>query len=304
MSKTRSRTIANALAGSLAGTSAPSRPIRLMSIAAVSCIELVSVSGCAAIRRSKLPSPQFTNPSGAFFFTSLRLAFGSMPGLGGAAGVLDLVLGRLGDDVPGDVVPGAAGPPGDLVELAGAQLPHPDAVVFGERGEQHGADRHVDADAERVGAADHPQQPALRERLDEPAVLRQHAGVVDADSGAHQAVEGRTEPRREPEPADRLADRIPLLARRDLGARQRLRPLDRGGLREVHDVDGGEAVGEQLFDGLVHGRHHVPVVEGYRALDAGDLRDLASGAALEVGGQVGEVAERRRHEHELRARQQ
>ena len=103
----------------------PRAPIRLMSIAAVSCIELVSVSGCAAIRRSKLPSPQLTNPSGAFFFTSLRLAFGSIARLGGAAGVLDLVLGRLGDDVAGGVVPGAAGPPGDLVELAGAQLPHP-----------------------------------------------------------------------------------------------------------------------------------------------------------------------------------
>jgi hypothetical protein len=79
LSKTRSRTIEKALAGSLAGTSAPSRPMRLMSIAAVSCIELVSVSGCAVMRRSKLAGPQFTKPSGAFFFTSLRFAFGSTP---------------------------------------------------------------------------------------------------------------------------------------------------------------------------------------------------------------------------------
>src|SRR5262249_58935480 len=38
--------------------------------------------------------------------------------LGDEPGVLDRVLGRLHDDVPGGVEAGAAGAPGDLVELA------------------------------------------------------------------------------------------------------------------------------------------------------------------------------------------
>ena len=49
-------------------------------------------------------------------------------------------------------------------------------------GEHDGADRHVDADAEGVGAADDLEQPGLGELLDQPAVLRQHPGVVDADA--------------------------------------------------------------------------------------------------------------------------
>ena len=57
---------------------------------------------------------------------------------------------------------------GDLVELARREVAHALAVVLDKAREQDRADRHVDADAERVRAADHLQQPALREGLDEP----------------------------------------------------------------------------------------------------------------------------------------
>ena len=217
--------------------------------------------------------------------------------------VLDLVLGREHDDGARGVVAGATGPPGDLVELAGAELPHPLPVELRERGDEHRADRHVDADAERVGAADDPQQPALRERLDEPAVARQHAGVVHADARAHEPRERLAEARREAESADRLGDLVALLARDHPDRGQGLRPLHRGGLREVHDVHRRLAGLEELLDGLVHGRLRVGEVQRHRALDAGHSGGLAAGAAGEVLGDRGDVAEGRRHEDELRARQ-
>ena len=51
----------------------------------------------------------------------LRRFFGSSPTLANCLRVLDLVLGRLDDDGARGVVAGPAGPPGDLVELAGAE---------------------------------------------------------------------------------------------------------------------------------------------------------------------------------------
>ena len=64
---------------------------------------------------------------------------------------------------PSGSKPGPPGAPGELVELAHAEAPHAVAVELRQRGHQHGADRDVDADAERVGAADDRQQ-ALRRR--------------------------------------------------------------------------------------------------------------------------------------------
>ena len=217
----RARTAAPAARGCRRPATARSRTrrrraaITLMSIAAVSCSCGTSGSGSAATSRSNDASPQFTNPCGAFLRTILRSFFGSSPAFAIERGVLDLVVGRHHDDGAGGVEPGATRAAGDLVELAGAELPHPLSVVFGERRDQHGADRHVDADAERVGAADHPQQAALGERLDEPAVPGQHAGVMHADAGADVARQHPSECRREAEAADRLGDRVALLAADD-----------------------------------------------------------------------------------------
>ena len=98
--------------------------------------------------------------------------------------VLDHVLRRLYDDVAGGVEACAAGSAGDLEELTGAQDPLPGAVVLGEGGEQHRADRHVDPDPEGVGAADDGQQTGLGELLHQPPVAGQHPCMVDADPPA------------------------------------------------------------------------------------------------------------------------
>ena len=117
-------------------------------------------------------------------------------GPGEQPGVLHLVVGRLGDHGADGVVAGPAGPAGDLVELAGLERAGALPVVLGQRGEQHGADRHVDPDAEGVGAADDPQQPGLGQGLHQPAVAGQHPGVVHPDAVPHQPGQRLAEARR------------------------------------------------------------------------------------------------------------
>src|SRR3712207_7820139 len=63
------------------------------------------------------------------------------------------------------VVAGPSGAAGDLVELAHLQQPGAGAVVLGQRAEDDRADRHVDADAEGVGAADDLEQDRKSTRL-------------------------------------------------------------------------------------------------------------------------------------------
>ena len=63
------------------------------------------------------------------------------------------------------------------------------AVELGELGEEHGAERDVDADAESVGAGDHLEQALLGELLHLQPVLGQEPGVVDADAEAEEALE-------------------------------------------------------------------------------------------------------------------
>src|SRR5690606_38250471 len=91
------------------------------------------------------------------------------------------------DDVALVVVALASGASGDLAEIADAEDGGFAAVVFPELGEDDGANRNVDADAEGVGAADDFEQALLRELFDEDAVFREEAGVVDADAVAEPA---------------------------------------------------------------------------------------------------------------------
>ena len=81
-------------------------------------------------------------------------------------GVFNLVLGCLGNHHALGIEARAAGATGNLMKLAGAQTTHLVAVELGERGEHHGMDGHVDADAERIGAADDGQQALLCQALD------------------------------------------------------------------------------------------------------------------------------------------
>ena len=221
--------------------------------------------------------------------------------LGELLEVLHLVVGRLDDDGARGVVAGPAGPPGDLVELAGAEQPGAGAVVLRQRREDDGPDRHVDADAEGVGAADDLEQAGLRQLFHQPPVLGQHSGVVDADPVPDQSRQRRAEGRGEAEPTDQVGDRGLLLLGAHVDAHQRLRPLQRRGLGEVDDVDRRLLRVEQVADRLVHRRGRVVVVQRDRALGVGDQRRRPAGASGEVLAQERDVAERGRHQQELRA---
>ena len=213
--------------------------------------------------------------------------------------VLDHVLGGLRPHVADRVEPGPPRPPGDLVELAGGEQPRRRAVVLAELGEQHRADRHVDAHAEGVGAADDLEVALLGEALDHAPVLGEHARVVDADAVAHQRGERLAEPRAEAEVAQRLADGVLLGPAGDVDADQGLRPLDRRLLGEVHDVDRRPVGGQQVVDRLVHGRVPELEVERHRAGGVADRGGGPAGPLGELGLEPAGVAERRRHQQEL-----
>ena len=90
--------------------------------------------------------------------------------------VLHDVLRRLRHH-PADVVkPFAPRAPANLMKVARAQEAGLLAIELAELREQHGANRHVDAHAERVRAANDLQQTALRELLDEHAIF--HVGSL------------------------------------------------------------------------------------------------------------------------------
>src|SRR6185369_415745 len=151
--------------------------------------------------------------------------------------LVDDVLGRFGDHAPLVVEPFPAGPSGDLLEVADRENGRFLAVEFGEAGEENGADGDVDADAQRIGAADDPEQALLRELLHEQAVFGEQTRVVDADAEGEEAAELLAVRRVEAEAGDRVADLVALLAGGDLHAGERLRELGTLALREVDDVD-------------------------------------------------------------------
>ena len=121
------------------------------------------------------------------------------------------MLRGLGDDHALGIEARTAGATGNLMELAGAQTTHLVAIELGERGEHHGVDGYVDADAERIGAADDGQQALLRQALDQQAIARQHASMVHADAASKQALENLTKGRREARALGRFLDGLALL---------------------------------------------------------------------------------------------
>ena len=193
-----------------------------------------------------------------------------LPGAAAQLEVLDFVVRRLHDDGALGVVARAAGAAGDLVELAGLEDALARAVVLDQAGHQHRADGHVDAHAEGVGAADDLEQARLRQALDQAAVLRQHARVVDADALAHELRQDAAEGRGEAEVTDLGADALLLLRTEQFEPRQRLRPFDGLALGEMHDVDRSLSVLEQLAEGVVDRGVHVVEVQRDRAGGAGD----------------------------------
>ena len=189
------------------------------------------------------------------------------------------------------------------MEFAGLQCPGPDAVVLAQSGEEHRADRHIDADAERVGAADHLEQPGLGQLFDQAPVLRQHPGVVHPDAVADQTVQGFAESGGEAEARDHFRDALLFLLAAHVDAHQGLRALDRLGLAEVHDVHRSLMGIEQFFDGFVHRGLHVVVVQRDRPFGGGYGDRIPPGALGEFLFETAHIAQRGAHQQELGLRQ-
>jgi len=212
------------------------------------------------------------------------------------------VFGRLGDDVAAGVESGPPGPSGQLLEFADAEPAHPAAVELRQSGQQHGADGHVDADAEGVGAGDDQQQALERELFDEPSVLRQHARVVDADSVEEQFAQALSEPLAEGEALDGCGDSGLLLLRGQIDRQEIRGQIDRAVLRVGDDVDRGLVVADESAQGVRERIGGVFVFERDRPGRRGDHGRITSGRVLHGPADVAGVAEGRGHEHELRLR--
>ena len=174
------------------------------------------------------------------------------------------MLGCLGDDHALGVKARATGATGDLVELTGAQATHLVAVELGERGEDHGVDGYVNADAECVGAADDGQQALLRQALDQQAIARQHAGVVHADAASEQALEDLAKGCREARAFGGFLNSLALLLAGDAKIGERLRRRKGGILAKVHDIERGLATAHGELDRALEGGRHIVVAQRNR----------------------------------------
>ena len=207
-------------------------------------------------------------------------------------------------DHPADVVePFAPRAAADLVKVARAQDAGLLPAEFAKLRQEHGADRHVDPHAERVRAADHFEQAALRELLHEHAVFRQQPGVVQPDPVPQPFLDLRPVWTRELEPLQRVRDPLLFLPRADIRAHEILRALRRVGLREMDDIDGGLAARHQPFQRLRQRRLGVGKLQRHRAVLRRDGHRFQAVEPRQFLGKKCGLAERRRHEQEARARQ-
>ncbi len=158
-------------------------PLRLSTLSSIPCVTWkreVSRSG----RRGDQAGEGILVPVDEIFLRRLALDgfLAAARGFFVELEVFDHVLGRLRHHPAAVVKPLAARAAGDLVKIARAQDAGLLAVEFAQLGEEHGADGDVDADAQRVRAADDFEQPLLRQLLDQDAVFGQQPGVMQPDA--------------------------------------------------------------------------------------------------------------------------
>ncbi len=223
-------------------------------------VESVSVPGDESLRR--------------FLALDFLELFGISSGLGDRLLVFDLEFRCLGDDQPLGVESHAAGSPCDLMEFAGAQSAHLGAVEFGERCEHHGVDRHVNAHAQGVGAADHRQQTLLRQLLHQTTIAGEHAGVMDADARAQQALQDLAEGGGEFHSLDGLRNGGSLFLGAYSRGGERVGGVERRVLREVDDVDRCLPALTGEFHGAFQRVERVFVAERHRSRRIGDHVDV------------------------------
>ena len=226
------------------------------------------------------------------------------PGLGDGLLVFDFVFGSLGDHQSLGIESHTTGSSGNLVEFTGAQAAHLGAVELGQGREHHGVNRHIDADAQCIGAANHRQQTLLGELLDQAAVAWQHAGMMDADTGAQQSLQNLAEGCGELDAFDGFCDGLALFLAGYTGGGERLRGLQCGVLRKVDHVNRGFAVAEGEFHGFFHRVERVFVAQRHRSRRVGDYIHVRG--VVQIGELVGDgvhIAERGAHQQELGLRQ-
>ena len=139
----------------------------------------VKRSGGAVIRRMKVFLSQLTK----FFSGGWRLTVFCRPcAFSVELEIFDGVFRRLRHHPATIVESLAPGASGDLVKIPRAEDDRLLPVKLAQPREQHGADGHVDADAERIRAADDFEQALLRELLDQHAILGQQSRVMQPDA--------------------------------------------------------------------------------------------------------------------------
>ena len=218
---------------------------------------------------------------GGLLLFDLAELLGVVARLGHKLCVFDFVFRRLGNDHALGIKARAAGATGDLMELTGAQATHLVAVELGERGEDHGVDGDVDADAECVSAADDGQQALLRQALDQQTIARQHTGMVHADTAAEQALEDLAEGRREARAFGGFLNSLALLLVGDAKVGERLCRRKCGILAKVHDIERGLAAAHCELDGALERCRHVVVAQRHGAWGIDDQVASSAGVLLE-----------------------
>ena len=212
------------------------------------------------------------------------------------------MLRRLRDH-PADVVetlaPGASA---DLMEIACGENAGLLPVELAQPGKEHGADGHVDADAQRVRATDDFQQSLLRELLDEDAILRQQPRVMQADAMPQPFLDLSAVWAGEFEAFDRAGDGGLFLARADVDAREILRALRRFKLSEMDDVHRRLAFCGQAFERLGQRQFRVGMLQRDRPVRGGHGGGRALVQLRQFFLEERRLAQRGGHEQETRLR--
>ena len=217
------------------------------------------------------------------------------------AEVFNHPLGGLDDDMADVVVALAAGAARDLPEVAHGERGGLGAAVFPELGENDGAERDVDADAEGVGAADDLEQALLRELLDEDAIAREEAGVVDADAVAEPAFQFLAVGTGETRALEGGGEGGFFLLGADGEAGEVLRGLGGGALGEMDEIGGDAALEEELLDAFGERRLGPLEVERHGPAVAAHDGHGRAGATFDLALDEFRVAERGGHEEEAAA---
>ncbi len=100
-----------------------------------------------------------------------------------------VVLVGQGEDEAAIVELRAAGAAEDLMRRAGIDQFLLAVRSLDQRGQHDGAGRQIDSRRQRLGADGDGQQLFLEQLLDDAAILRQKAGVMDADAAAQHLLE-------------------------------------------------------------------------------------------------------------------